>query len=179
VFQDLDLAADFYDWVLSALRPALMGRKGILVYEAEDTAPLAALIKDGISFDSLDRRALAATPDGSHDLILCPSLFLSLEKEATTAAARLMARLLAPGGEAHVLFPPAWLPAAWAEKVVKFHKEGNTKLYFRFKNHISAYTFYTNREIELLPADLRLERLTILRDGFRRAHYARRAGTPA
>jgi hypothetical protein len=175
VFQDLDLAADFYDWVLSTLKADCAARKRILIFEAEDAAPLAPLLKEGISFDDLDRKALADTPDAAYDFILCPSLFLSLEKDATAAAARVLGRLLAPGGDAHVLFPPAWLPAAWADKVVKFHKEGNTKLYFRFKDHISAYTNYTNREIELLPSDLRLERLTILRDGFRRAHFTRRA----
>lgn len=179
MFQDLDLAADFYDWVLSTLKPGLTARKRILVFEAEDSAPLAPLLKEGISFDDSGRKALAEAPDASYDLILCPSLFLSLEKDATPSAARVMGRLLAPGGDAHVLFPPAWLPSAWAEKVVKFHKEGNTKLYFRFKNHISAYTYYTNREIELLPPDLHLERLTILRDGFRRVHFTRRAKNPA
>lgn len=179
MFQDLDLAADFYDWVLSTLKTGLSARKRILVFEAEDSSPLSPLLKEGIVLDDLDRKALAGAPDAAYDFILCPSLFLSLEKDATASAARLMGRLLAPGGEAHVLFPPAWLPAAWAEKVVKFHKEGNTKLYFRFKNHISAYTFYTNREIELLPSDLRLERLTILRDGFRRAHFTHRAKVTA
>jgi hypothetical protein len=174
VFQDLDLAADFYDWVLSALKAGLPARRRILAYETEDLSPLSPLLKEGLVVDDLNRKALEGAPDAAYDLILCPSLFLSLEKDAAPAAARLMGRLTAPGGEAHILFPPAWLPAAWAERVVKFHKEGNTKLYFRFKDHISAYTFYTNREIELLPSDLRLERLTILRNGFRRAHFSRR-----
>jgi len=174
VFQDLDLAADFFDWVLSTLKPDLSARKKILVFEAEESPALAPLLKEGIVLDDFNRKALAEVPDAAYDLILCPSLFLSLEKDAAYPAALTLGRLLAPGGDAHVLFPPAWLPAAWADKVVKFHKEGNTKLYFRFKNHISAYTFYTNREIELLPAGLHLERLTILRDGFRRAHYSRR-----
>jgi hypothetical protein len=174
VFQDLDLAADYYDWVLATLKTGLTARKKILVFEAEDISPLSPLLKDGIVLDDLDRKALADAPDDSYESILCPSLFLSLEKDAAPSAMRVLGRLLAPGGDAHVLFPPAWLPAAWADKVVKFHKEGNTKLYFRFKNHISAYTYFTNREIELLAPDLRLERLTILRDGFRRAHFTRR-----
>jgi len=173
VFQDLDLAADFYAWVLSTLKADLSVRKKILVYEVEDLSPLSALLKEGIVLDDLDRGALAEAPDDAYDFVLCPSLFLSLEKDAAPAAARLLGRILARGGDAHVLFPPAWLPSAWADKVVKFHKEGNTKLYFRFKNHISAYTYYTNREIELLAPVLRLERLTILRDGFRRAHFTR------
>lgn len=174
VYPDIDLSADFFGWVLTSLRSDPGSPKKILAYETEEASLLAPLLKEGLVLDDLSRRELAGAADAAYDLILCPTLFLSLEKDAAPDAARLLQRLLAPGGDAFILFPPSWLPPSWSEKVLKFHKEGNTKLYFRFKSHISAYTYFTNREIELLAPALHLERLTILRDGFRRAHFCRR-----
>ena len=176
---DFDLRADFFDWVLNSFNSGWDRPGRILAFEVEESSLLDPLLQLGISLDALGRSDLAARPDSSYGLILCPTAFLSPEKETVPVLASQLARLAAPGSLTLALFPPAWLPSDWADKVIKFHKEGNTKLYFRFKNHISAFTYYTNREISLLFPDLYLERLTILQDGFRRAHFILKPKTNA
>ena len=168
---DFDLKADFFDWVDALLKEGEDRYRRILAFDVEDPSMLDSFLKDGRSLDALGRSDVAGKSDASYDLLLCPTCFLSPEKESAAPLGAQVGRLAAPGSLVLALFPPAWLPSAWADRVVKFHKEGNTKLYFRFKNHISAFTFYTNREIASLLPGMYLERLTILQDGFRRAHF--------
>jgi len=168
---EFDLKGDFFDWAGGLLKDGDGAPQRILAYEVEDSALLDPFLQEERTLDALDGPGIALAAEASYDLVLCPTCFLTAEKESVPTLASRLAHLTAPGGSALALFPPAWLPAVWADRVIKFHKEGNTKLYFRFKNHIAAYTFYTNREIETLCRGLRLERLTILHDGFRRAQF--------
>ena len=168
---DFDIKADFFDWVDALLKEGEDRYRRILAFDVEDPSLLDPFLRDGRSLDALGRPEISGKAGASYDLLLCPTCFLSPEKESALALGGQLGRLAAPGSLTLALFPPAWLPSAWADRVVKFHKEGNTKLYFRFKNHISAFTFHTNREIASLLPGLYLERLTILQDGFRRAHF--------
>jgi len=171
VHEEFDLKADFFDWVDTLLKEGEDRYRRILAFDMEDPSQLDPLLKDGRSLDALGKPEIAGKADASYDLMLCPTCFLSPDKESATALGKQLGRLAAPGSLTLALFPPAWLPSMWADRVVKFHREANTRLYFRFKTHIAAYTFYTNREIASLIPGLYLERLTILQDGFRRAHF--------
>ena len=168
---DFDIKADFFDCVDALLKDGEDRYKRILAFDVEEPSLLDPLLKDGRSLDALGKPEISGKTGIAYDLLLCPTCFLSPEKESAAGLGSQLGRLAAPGSLTLALFPPAWLPSAWADRVVKFHKEGNTKLYFRFKSHISAFTFYTNREIASLLPGLYLERLTILQDGFRRAHF--------
>ncbi len=170
----LNLKGDFYDWVVKELKELEAEGKKILGINVEEPAALQPLIAKGYSIEFKNVKELKDLEEENFSYIIIPTYFLYTQKETSLETALTIPKYLKKDGEIFCFFGPAWLPSNWAQEGAKIIKEEDKRLIFRIKNNTLSYCFYTNREIELLFPNLKLNRLIILQSGFRKGVFQKK-----
>lgn len=166
----LDLKGDFYTWAIREVEKIELRDKKILCFGDAEPSLFQPLIDKGHSIEFKIFKDLNEIKKESFSIIFCPSFFLYNQKEISESVASVLCSVLNEEGEIFLLFGPSWLPSNWSEEGAKMIKEGERRLIFRLKNTTLSFCYYTNREIEVLFSPLKLNRLIILQNGFRRVH---------
>lgn len=167
----LDLKGDFYTWIEKEFEELKLGDKNTLCFGEENPHFFQNLIEKGVSIEFKSFKDLSDLKKESFETIICPTFFLYNQKEINGKVAQKLSEVLTEEGNIFVFFGPSWLPRKWAEEGAKMIQEGEKRLIFRLKNNTLSFCYYTNREIENLFLPLKLNRLIILQDGFRKVHF--------